>query len=356
METYGPLVDQDQSQPPRSIDLNRAGKDDLCTLPGIGPALSARIIAYREEHGPFSAVSELTRVSGIGPAVLERVSDRLTILTPIAENDIHPVRSASLDDKIGSAFEELAPPPLPVEAVLPEEVTDVVTDELVQEAEELVEEAYQVEAEPVVEVDLPMTELEAALEAEVELEEEVEQEEGREPMPLPAASESQSNRWTWVWSSLLGAVLGGILGLVLALLVLAGINGALDIRRSTAFRALDSRVSGLDAEIGAVRSDVGVLQGDVDGLRERVEVLSGLTARMDQAESTIDTFAREIEVLQASMDEVSQHVDDLGREVDTLKQESAQTMSFFEQLRTLLDGIFGNKEPQGALPGSEEVN
>ncbi len=47
------------------------------------------------------------------------------------------------------------------------------------------------------------------------------------------------------------------------------------------------------------------------------------------------------------MDEVTQHVDDLGREVDALKLQSAQTMSFFEQLRALLDGIFGSKEPQG---------
>jgi len=356
MGTNGPLVDQDTSQQPRSIDLNRAGKDDLSALPGIGPVLAGRIIAYREAHGPFLDVAELTRVSGIGPAVLKRVSGDLTVFTPTANDDIGPVRSAPLDKVIEPAPEEAAPPPLPVEQVIPEEVTDVVADELIQEATELPIEESLVESEPLLEADLPMGELETVPELEPAPEEAFGLEDGREPALPVATPEPQRNRWTWVWSSLLGAVLGGILGLVLALLVFAGINGALDVRRSTAFKALDSKVSGLGVEIDAVRSDVGALQGDVDGLRARVEVLSGLTARMDQAESTIDTFGREIETLQSSMDEVTQHVDDLGREVDALKLQSAQTMSFFEQLRALLDGIFGSKEPQGALPGSEEVN
>ena len=44
-------------------------------LPGIGPALAARIIAWRDENGPFTSVDELDEVSGIGPSVLEQVRD-----------------------------------------------------------------------------------------------------------------------------------------------------------------------------------------------------------------------------------------------------------------------------------------
>lgn len=163
----------------------------------------------------------------------------------------------------------------------------------------------------------------------------------QEPQPAPAAPSRRS--WTWLWSSLLGAALGGLLGLLLTLLVFAGINGAIDVRRSSAFRALSSQASGLSVEIDAVRTDVSTLQGDIDGLRQRVEVLSGLTARMDQAESTIETFGSEIDTLQSSVNALTQDVDDLGQAVDTLKVESAQTMSFFEQLRALLEGIFGDK-------------
>jgi competence protein ComEA len=53
------------------INLNAATQAELETLPGIGPAKAHAIIAYREEHGPFQSVEELTNVPGIGQATLE---------------------------------------------------------------------------------------------------------------------------------------------------------------------------------------------------------------------------------------------------------------------------------------------
>jgi len=52
------------------IDLDRAGAEDLVRLPRIGPALAARIVAYRDEHGPFGSLEALDRVPGIGPTLL----------------------------------------------------------------------------------------------------------------------------------------------------------------------------------------------------------------------------------------------------------------------------------------------
>lgn len=52
------------------LDLNLATEADLDTLPGIGPVLAARIVAYREQSGPFQSVDQLLEVSGVGPAVL----------------------------------------------------------------------------------------------------------------------------------------------------------------------------------------------------------------------------------------------------------------------------------------------
>ena len=51
----------------------------LDSLPGIGPARAAAIVRYRDEHGPFGSVAELTRVPGINPALLQRLSDRLQV-------------------------------------------------------------------------------------------------------------------------------------------------------------------------------------------------------------------------------------------------------------------------------------
>jgi hypothetical protein len=51
--------------PTRRLDLNRATAEELSTVPGVDPALAARIVADRERRGAFSSVSELVRISGI---------------------------------------------------------------------------------------------------------------------------------------------------------------------------------------------------------------------------------------------------------------------------------------------------
>lgn len=48
------------------IDINRAGREALIALPGIGPVLADRIIAYREANGPFKSVDDLIAIPGIG--------------------------------------------------------------------------------------------------------------------------------------------------------------------------------------------------------------------------------------------------------------------------------------------------
>jgi competence protein ComEA len=55
---------------PGPLDLNAASADDLDGLPGIGPVLADRIVAWRDEHGRFSSVDELLEVPGIGPSIL----------------------------------------------------------------------------------------------------------------------------------------------------------------------------------------------------------------------------------------------------------------------------------------------
>ena len=61
------------------IDLNHATVSQLSMLPGIGETLAQRIIQYREEHGDFLSVDDLTLVNGIGDKKLEGVAEYLTI-------------------------------------------------------------------------------------------------------------------------------------------------------------------------------------------------------------------------------------------------------------------------------------
>ena len=57
-----------------ALDLNTATEAELDDLPGLGPALAGRIIAWREEHGPFDTPEDVTQVGAIGPAIYEQIA------------------------------------------------------------------------------------------------------------------------------------------------------------------------------------------------------------------------------------------------------------------------------------------
>jgi competence ComEA-like helix-hairpin-helix protein len=61
------------------VDVNAASLTELQRLPGIGPAIAARIVAYRDSAGPFRSPAELERVSGIGPATVARITPYLLL-------------------------------------------------------------------------------------------------------------------------------------------------------------------------------------------------------------------------------------------------------------------------------------
>lgn len=61
------------------ININKATKEELDTLPGIGESTAQKIIKYREEHGSFKNIEELKEVKGIGDAKYEEIKDLVDI-------------------------------------------------------------------------------------------------------------------------------------------------------------------------------------------------------------------------------------------------------------------------------------
>lgn len=66
------------------ININTATVEELSQLEGIGGAYAERIVVYREAHGGFKSLNELKNVKGIGPKILAKNMDKMT-LRPVSE-------------------------------------------------------------------------------------------------------------------------------------------------------------------------------------------------------------------------------------------------------------------------------
>ncbi len=61
------------------VSINKASKEDLMTLKGIGETKALAIINYRKEHGNFKSISELQNVKGIGKSIFEKIKDNIEL-------------------------------------------------------------------------------------------------------------------------------------------------------------------------------------------------------------------------------------------------------------------------------------
>jgi len=69
-------------QPQPLINLNTANAAELEKLPGVGPAMAARILEYRQKNGSFKKLEELMNVKGIGEKTFLKLKPLITITPP----------------------------------------------------------------------------------------------------------------------------------------------------------------------------------------------------------------------------------------------------------------------------------
>ena len=93
-----PLPAQSQSQPPAQapaskpatrvvapaapVNINTATTAELETLPGIGPAMAARIVEYRQKNGSFKKIEDLMNVKGIGEKSFLKLKPLVVVAPP----------------------------------------------------------------------------------------------------------------------------------------------------------------------------------------------------------------------------------------------------------------------------------
>lgn len=60
-----------------TISINNSDATTLEQLPGVGPVIAERIVQWRTDNGPFRSIEELAEISGIGPAMVDRIKDQV---------------------------------------------------------------------------------------------------------------------------------------------------------------------------------------------------------------------------------------------------------------------------------------
>lgn len=310
---------------PPKVDLNTADATTLITLPGIGPVLAERILAYRETRGPFLAPEELLAVPGIGAKVYAGLAERLTLSLPAPEAATDADSAA-----VAPPFVEEAPPPAEVPA-LPENPPAGPLP--------------PVEEEPVLPAPPPAPRPEPAPQP------------APHPEPAPQAppvapAPRPEKRSGWGWLGWVGAVfVGGILGMIFSLLVLTGINGTLNITYHPAIMDLQNQAADL-----AARQET--LQGEVSGLRQRLDRLEGLTTRMERTEAAVKALDEDVSTLREEITALGAATDVLTEQIATVEARTVKAETFFQRLQTLLTELFGDASapsPTPQAPVEQEV-
>ncbi len=68
-----------QDETSDKININKASKEELMTLSGIGESKAEDIIAYREEHGGFNSIEEIMNINGIKEGVYNKIKDSIVV-------------------------------------------------------------------------------------------------------------------------------------------------------------------------------------------------------------------------------------------------------------------------------------
>ena len=63
----------------KAVNINTATAEQLSQLDGIGKAKAEAIIVYRQQHGQFKSLDDITQVRGIGKAILDKNRSMLAL-------------------------------------------------------------------------------------------------------------------------------------------------------------------------------------------------------------------------------------------------------------------------------------
>jgi competence ComEA-like helix-hairpin-helix protein len=319
----------------RPVHLNLASKEELADgVAGLGSVLAQRIVAFREEHGPFFSLEALTAVPGIKERLLARIAPQLTL-----QEVVQSLESAELSMESAEAGpEDMLSDEQPGQDVAvweqslagPSETTTLPDADLVyfdmnddEEFEEPIPEEQEAQedavgengvgvaldqAEPVriseASVEEPIIERATLAPPAVEREVAAPQPQTREEAS-PAAQSKPPRRCPPFWHSILLVLLGGLLGAGLALLALWLLSGSLQYASRS--------------EMDALSRNLGILHTNQQQAWQRVDQLDGRLAAVEREMGRLDALSAQVNSLERELDGLQSQVDGLQRDMVSLR-------------------------------------
>jgi prefoldin subunit 5 len=268
--------------------------------------MADRIVAAR----PYESVDGLRGVSGIGPALFERLQPLVTLANAGTQEDlIH----------LGSEV-ETQPDPEPDE--VPEEIITQMEVESIGIIPE--EETALDEAEP-------------GQDEGPETVESIPKEKAIPPIKVKKSEkeppEKPSKPVTWGQTFLIAAAcsfVAFILAVLLSLGIIGSLNSGLSYASADQFQSLSRQIGSLDSQIG-------ILLEDIDSLRARLDNLENMTGRIDGLEAQAEQLAAEIETTVEVVDEMNAKIEEILDSTDRFQ-------AFLNGLGELMDTLVS--EPQ----------
>jgi hypothetical protein len=275
----------------QTINLNTAKPDDLTTLPGVGTAMAKRIIAAR----PYDSIEALQQVSGVGPALFERLAPLVSLVDLEDEEEIIYLE-ATTDT-----------PPAETEEIL--EAVDTPTEESLPEAAQPEEqEDEEPEAEPIPrdKAIIPVNEPEEKTSKPTE-----------GPKPV-----------TWGRVLLLSTAfsLGAfVFAVLLTLGIIGTINNGLRYASPSDLHFMSGQLDSLDSQIGVVLDDI-------ENLRTRLDNLEAMSAQVGELQAATEQLSADMAI---TVDLVS----GMETQIDELESRTVGFQAFLDGLAELLTSL-----------------